>query len=118
MAASSTLASILASIIYILHLLLLVYVCVGPFISDKLLLMLYIMAVPFIQLHWVTNNDTCALTVAECALRGIKPDKSFFHKLVSPVYKLNEKTESILLWIISFALWLIAVHRYYKLYEK
>lgn len=118
MATPSLWNTLLANLIYVLHLLLLVFVCVGPFVSDKLILMLYIMSVPFIQLHWVTNNDTCALTVAECALRGVQPTDSFFHKLVSPVYKLNAKTESIMLWIVSFALWLIAVHRYYKLYEK
>lgn len=76
------------------------------------------MTIPFIQLHWITNNDTCALTVAECTLRGVKPDKSFFHRLVSPIYNLNNKDESLLLWFILFVLWLIAVYRYYKYFSS
>lgn len=103
----------MAWVIYALHLLLMVFVCIGPWIPDKVILLFYIMLIPFLQLHWITNNDTCALTVAECALRGVKPEKSFFHNLVSPVYTLNHKVESDLLWAITYVLWIIAVCKYY-----
>lgn len=104
---------LLASLIWVLHMALLAFVVFGPWTSDKLLLLLYMMSIPFIQLHWVTNNDTCALTIAECKLRGVRPERSFFHSLVSPVYNLHQETESIALWVVSFVLWLVAVGRYY-----
>jgi hypothetical protein len=104
---------LLANIIKILHIMLVLFILLGPFVNDVHVILLYMMIVPFIQLHWVTNNDTCALTIAECKLRNIKPENSFFHGLVSPVYKFNEKYESIMIWILTFVLWLIAVYRFF-----
>jgi hypothetical protein len=103
----------LAWLVRLLHIVLVIFVCVGPFVNDLHLLLLYLMVVPFIYLHWVTNNDTCALTLMECKLRGIEPGKSFIHSLVSPVYKFNEQHESTFVWLATFALWLVAVYRYY-----
>jgi hypothetical protein len=105
----------LASLISSLHLVLLCLVLLGPLVSDRTLLLLYILTIPFIQIHWLANNDTCALTVAECHLRGINPDKSFFHSLVSPVYNLPEGSDGLLMWIASFLLWLLAISRFYSL---
>lgn len=102
-----------ATLISVLHLALVLFVLVGPWASNKHFLMLYIMTIPFIHLHWITHSDTCALTLMECKLRGVKPEKSFFHRLVSPVYKFQERDENILVWILTYILWLIAIYRYY-----
>ena len=43
--------------------------------------------IPFLFLHWFTNNDICALTMLECYLRGIDKCDSYVHGVVGPVYQ-------------------------------
>jgi hypothetical protein len=114
----ATVNVVLANAIFVLHLVLVAFVLLGPWVRDKLVLLLYMMTIPFLQLHWISNNDTCALTVAECKLRGVEPGRSFFHRLVSPVYNLHQKYEDIFLWALTYVLWMVAVHRYFTIYSK
>lgn len=106
-----------AFLIAILHIVLIIFVLFGPWVPNKHILMLYIMVIPFIHMHWITHNDTCALTLMECKLRGVHPTESFFHRLVSPVYKFQEAEENIFVWLVTFMLWLVAIYKYYHVYQ-
>lgn len=68
------------------------------------------LVMPFLYLHWITNDDTCALTLLERKLRGVSCDDSFFHSLVSPVYKFKAGT---FIWFASLVLWIISMVRYF-----
>jgi hypothetical protein len=82
-------AWVLLWLIRLLHLLLVAFVLSGPFLTFLPVLLLYLVLIPFIVVHWVTNNDTCALTVMEAYLRGVPDRNTFFYNLVSPIYKLD-----------------------------
>jgi hypothetical protein len=82
--------NILANIISILHLALVLFVTCTPFlISHPIGLLYYCFVLFFLGVHWITNNDTCILTIIEAKLRGKKSTTTFMSQLVSPVYKIS-----------------------------
>ena len=81
---------VVANIIRFLHVLLLVFLLLIPFSNDKYLLKLHLLLIPFLMIHWITNNDTCALTEIEKYLRGTSNGyQTFIGSLVGPVFKLK-----------------------------
>lgn len=100
-----------ALVIRALHLALLGFVALAPFTSNRTLLVLHVLLVPFLWLHWALNDDTCALTLLENRLRGVSSEQSFCHALVSPVYKIRDGTARAVCWVASVALWLLAVRK-------
>lgn len=56
-------------LITVLHLIIVLFIIITPFTNSNYLLLLYVITVPFIILHWVMNNNTCSLTVAEKYIR-------------------------------------------------
>lgn len=104
-----------ADIIKVLHIILVLFVLIIPFLSDKLIhwsvLLLHSVLVFGIVFHWLVNNDACFLTLLECQLRGIKKTQSFIHSLVSPVYKIDNSTTSKIVKIITPILGLITISR-------
>jgi hypothetical protein len=72
------------------------------------------------MLHWLLNNDTCAITEAErfvrIKLNGGNPvnySDCFSYKLVSPVYNfISENPDySKMTWGITTSLWLISLYK-------
>lgn len=69
------------------------------------------------------NNNICALTLAEYALREkitgkpINKDECFTAQLIEPIYdfKMNNKEFSVLIYVVAISLWLCSV---YKIYSK
>ena len=112
-------SGVMANIIWVLHMLLIVWLVYTPLFSTmEPMLVLHLFMVPFIAFHWILHDDTCALTLIEQKLRGLDPmeckDKSFFFNLVSPVYKIENETVSKVAWVAAVLLWLITVHRVMK----
>lgn len=107
--------SLAANIIWVLHMLLLVWVVVTPFTRNEPMLVLHLIMMPFLWFHWILNDDTCALTLIETKLRGLDPSechqKSFFFNLVSPVYKIQDADARKVAWILSVGLWLVTLHK-------
>lgn len=94
-----------ARIVTALHWLFVAFVVAAPFTSHRGLLVLHATVVPFLWLHWVLNDDTCALTEFEKHLRGVSNDRSFFYALVSPVYKIGDGWVRAACWAATAALW-------------
>ncbi len=107
-----------ATVIWILHILLVAWVIITPFTENEPMLVLHLIMLPFLWVHWLLNDDTCALTLMEQHLRGIDPsecaEKSFFYNLVSPVYKIQDASIRELSWIVSIVLWLITLSKIVK----
>lgn len=105
-----------------LHTLFIIFVVTTPFLNINYFLMLHTIFIPFMVGHWLTNNNTCVLTVVEKGLRKQLDDKfdedeCFTCKLIEPVYdfKKNYEQFSTFIYILTFTLWLISS---YKLYSK
>lgn len=78
---------VFANIIRVIHLLVVLFVLVTPFISkDPMLLLLHSITCLSLFVHWVTNDSTCALSMLESTLRGIPMSHSFVHQIVAPIY--------------------------------
>lgn len=75
----------IADIIYWFHLLFIAWIVLSPFLGRQTRY-LVIIVIPFLFFHWFINDDTCALTVAECYVRGVPKTGSFVHQVVGPVY--------------------------------
>lgn len=98
--------ALLANVCWVLHVLFVLWVFVTPFTNNEPMLVLHLIVMPFLWFHWLLNDDTCALTLAERTLRGVPSEESFFHNLVSPVYKIRDSDLRSASWAISVLLWL------------
>lgn len=104
-------STLLANVCWLLHVLFVLWVVITPFTSNEPMLVLHMFIMPFLWFHWAMNDDTCALTLAERYLRGVDSQESFFHNLVSPVYKIQDDQVRSASWVISLVLWLITVFK-------
>lgn len=100
-------------IIKALHFLLVVFILGAPFFGDAYLQTMHLLVVPFIMVHWITNQSVCALTEMEKLATGKECDEeTFFGQVVGPVYKFNTiEDENYFLWAVLIALWSITLFR-------
>lgn len=85
---------ILATIIRILHIMLIFFILFAPFSNIAPILILNITCTWCLLVHWAANNDICFLTLMEAKLRGIDYRKGFLHQFVAPVYNISDKQMS------------------------
>ena len=92
-----------ANIIWVLHMILICFIVLTPFIGPLLFVILDLVLMLGVAGHWALNSNVCCLTELECALRGLpERSESFFERLVGPVYGLNNSSSQ---WIgLSFLL--------------
>lgn len=104
----------LANLVWLLHMAFVLWVVIVPFTNNEPMLVLHLIVMPFLWFHWLVNNDTCALTLMERGLRGVSEQESFFHNLVSPVYKIQDGQLRVVCWVASFVLWFITLRKVMK----
>ena len=105
-------------LINIIHLIVIIFVLAAPFSNSNYLILLHIIVVPFIMLHWLLNNNTCCLTVAEKYIRGktintqIKDEDCFTYQIIAPIYDFNKNHEafSTFIYILTTCVWLVSVY--------
>jgi len=113
-------------IIQIIHALVRIFLMVTPFLGDEYLLSLHAVTIPFVMLHWATNQTVCALTEMEKLVSGKQEDDTFFGQVFTPIYK-NESfvgvilkpwytvkdkdEEKRLVWVGLTLLWFITLYR-------
>ena len=79
-------------IIQIIHWALVLFVLLVPFFGSEYYLTIHLIIVPFIVLHWITNQSVCALTEIEKYMTGKETDgETFFGKIMEPVYKFHKQ---------------------------
>jgi len=101
----------LASLVSGIHTAFTLWVLATPFFGSREMLRLHLIVIPFLVLHWITNSDTCALTIAEQMLRGVDKDDSIFHAIVSPVYILPDDGLKRAKWYAAILLWGVTAHK-------
>lgn len=99
------------NIIFWIHLILFIIVLIIPFTNNKRSLEFYSILIPFLFFHWSVNDDTCALTQAEMYVTGQKKEETFIHRVVSPIYKMDDTHSNNLTKTLFFALWGIVQYR-------
>lgn len=110
-------------LITVLHLLVIIFIIGAPFSDSNYLMLMHVIVVPFILLHWVLNNNTCSLTVAEQYLRQkttgkpVNNDECFTYKFIAPIYDFNKNHQdfSFFSYSVTIGLWAIS---FYKLLGK
>lgn len=88
--------------IRVLHILFIIYILIGLFIgNDKMYIILYITTIISLKIHWYANDDTCALTIIEQIITNKYKDETFVHRIISPIYKIENDKLNILSKIIT-----------------
>lgn len=103
----------LANLVRLIHFLVVIFMVAVPFISNVhwTLLAIHVVAAVSLMFHWYLREDACILTIVESALRGVRPDKSFMHSIVSPLYKIEDKTLKELCFVVTPLLALVSICR-------
>ena len=111
----------LVQLIQFIHLLIMLYIIIAPFTSSCYHLILHSIIVPFLILHWKTNNDMCILTLIEQWMTGKEDSgETFVGRIVKPVYTITNKD----IYMIVTTLWFITVYKllyypcYYNYYKQ
>ena len=105
--------------IRILHALLIGFVVITPIMNDPHLLLLHAVIVPFIILHWIANNNTCALSTLEMYLKNKNFDQKnnredcFTCNIFDPIYdfRKNYNKFTTMIYLITLLLWLIGIRK-------
>ena len=114
---------ILLSII-VIHILFILFIIITPFTNIIPLLLQHAIIVPFMMLHWLTNNNMCALTMAERYARiqlygECGPHDCFTCKIIEPIYDFTSDKDymmNIIIYSITIILWLITLYKLYCVY--
>ena len=110
---SSFLCTLGANIIFVIHLLVVLFVIFAPFFAKGPLLILTAVFLPTLLIHWSANDSSCCLTLAESWLRGCEKDQTFLEKIMGPIYILPPEHKSWVFWL-TVALWILTIWRLYK----
>ena len=104
-------------LISVLHVLVILFVLLVPFSDNDALMFLHILVVPFIIIHWLTNNNKCCLSTAEKHIRKIahgtksNTKDTFIYQFIAPIYDFNKNYESYsaFIYIVTVLLWSISM---------
>ncbi len=107
--------NIIANIIWFVHACIILFVIGAPITDSPYFLMLHTVFIPFMILHWVTNNDTCVLTTVEKHLKNVKTKEDeedcFTCRLINPIFNFNKNNKELskYIYLITIILWLISL---------
>lgn len=99
------------NIIFAIHLFLFLSLLIMPFTNIKHYLEFYSIVVPFLFFHWSVNDDTCALTLMEQKITGKHKDETFFGRIMTGVYKMEDNEANNLFKSMLFFLWMFVQYR-------
>jgi|UniRef100_A0A6C0ITP1 hypothetical protein len=97
-----------------IHLLLILYVTVIPFILPQQLKHI-IPILCFILYRWFTGDHSCTLTTIENKLTG--NSGGFIYRIVNPIYQMGESKFNRKLYLITI-LWLVALIYWYLTFQN
>jgi hypothetical protein len=104
---------ILANIVRLIHMGIIGFVVVCPFLKKRnwMVDVLHVVSVITLLAHWYLDEDTCFLTFLESMLRGIPTNQSFMYSIVSPIYKISDESLKSIVVHATPILGLISVMR-------
>jgi hypothetical protein len=103
-----------------------VFILIAPFTNNQYFLSMHALFIPFVMIHWATNQNICALTEIEKFFTEKEGDDTFFGQLFTPIYS-NESfignilkpiyeikskdDEKFFVWTGLLLLWLITIYK-------
>ena len=95
------------SIVWLIHKCFTFFMLLAPFSKNKEYVIMHAILVPFLFFHWLTNNDTCALTELEKFLtKKNKNTDTYIGSIISPIYKLEDRCQiKKLKKIVALIMW-------------
>ena len=102
-------------IIRTIHYLIVLFMLFGWIIDDPMVLMLYIVSSISLKVHWYLSDDTCALTLLEQAITKVDKYESFMHKIVNPIYKIEDDNLSSISKQFTSVFLVVAIYKFYKI---
>lgn len=103
----------LANVIYLFHLMIILFVLLAPFQPFINLLLLHIVFSISLLVHWVGNSNDCSLTLLEQTLRDL-PNKSqcFSHQFIAPIYDISQTDWNKICYFLVISLMLVSIYRF------
>ena len=92
---------IFANIIWLIHLIIVLFMLLAPFSKIPALLILHITASGSLLMHWYFNSDICSLSLLESNLRGLHYKETFMNSIIGPVYTIPYYEMTIFLMLVS-----------------
>ena len=102
-------------VITTLHVIFILFMVIAPFTWNIPTLALHASSAITMMIHWVANSNMCFLTFVESKLRNVDCENSFIHKIVSPVYDINDGTIGGIVWILTIILFLVSIYKIIKI---
>lgn len=118
---------IILKLIVIIHILFILFVIIVPFTNSNYLLFLHVIICPFVMIHWILNDNTCALTLMEKYFRQkmngdvpVKDEDCFTCRIIDPIYKFTDNftDHSTIAYIVVTILWLISLIKLFLKYKN
>ena len=103
----------LANIIYLFHIIIILFIILAPLINNPLILILHITFSLCLFIHWICNSDICFLTLLECQLRGVSQNNSFIYQFINPIYNISSYKYTTMIWIITLIMFFISIYKLY-----
>jgi hypothetical protein len=103
-----------ANIIWLFHLLVILFVILAPFTKIPAILILHITFSVCLLVHWAANSNICSLTVIESYFRGLPPSDTFMHQLISPMYDISSTDLNEIVHIVTYITMFISIYYLYK----
>ena len=100
-------------IVRFIHAIFMVFILIAPFTNFELLLSYHFIIIPFLWMHWITNNDICALTFIESKITGEDMDSTYMASIINPIYQIKNRD----FYIITAVLFVITTYRLYSKYN-
>lgn len=100
-------------IIQLFHIIVILFVLLGPFIfsCSPLILLLHIVLGISLITHWYYNNDVCCLSELEAVLSGNDRVDTFSHRMIAPIYNISEKSWSDVCYILTIVLIFVSLYK-------
>jgi hypothetical protein len=119
------LSEIIDYIIVLFHIGFLLFMALGPTFSNNYTIFLHMVTIPFLMLHWVLDNKTCAIVIMEKTTRKILGYSSeskdcVSARLIYPAYELpkNYPRYAKSIYFIAISLMIISGIMLYSRYEQ
>lgn len=111
---NSKLNIFLADIIYVFHIIIILFVILAPISNIPAILILHVVFCISLIVHWVGNNNACSLTYFESYLRGLdNTSESFSYKFIAPIYDISKTEWSKICYIVTITALLISIYKLY-----
>lgn len=107
-------AILLANMIWVFHILVILFVLLAPFTNIPGLLILHVTFSISLLVHWYGNSNECSLTLLESQLRGLDKTQSFTHQFIAPVYDISKTEWSTVCYTVTIILLGLSLYKLYN----